>query len=240
MLDINSIAYQLPIEANTDLLCAEVEQFILNERPEYRGPKIDWANSFSVTNLKVIPKDLWFRAHNGPMKSLIDPATGENISKDYTRYTLGYPGTWRDNLMAYYKNGTADKDLVHWRDDMQDTEMYRLGQRIKEFFKLDYNLRCRVSMHWGEAQVTRHSDPHTPWRVHITLKTGPKSHWGFYDPDNFNSDECLIWEQPPGSVWLVRTGNIQHQVYVPRGEYRLQLFYHIWNKDLGPNYHQIA
>ncbi len=235
-LDINTIAYKLPIDIDADKIRKEIDHFLTNERTELQGNIKNFAVSYSITNAKDISMNEWFDRNNSVMPNFIDE-NGEKVTKHYDQYTLGFPGEWKDNVTAYFADGTCDKDLIHWRSDMIDSEIYRLTKRIEKFFNLDYNIRCRSSFFYGPRILNKHSDPHTPWRVHVTLKSGPETRWEFIDID---TKETITWKQPPDSVWLIRTGNVQHRVIVPENESRVQLFYHLWNKNIGQQYHQIT
>lgn len=230
MLDISDIVYQLPIPVDADLLRQEFKKFVLRQRRDLLPPRKNFIKTFAITGLEPAPGDLWYAEEAGTMESLRDPATNEEIPRLTRMHTLGYPGPRRDNLMAYYSDGVADKDLVHWHTDLIDTEMYRLGLRIKKYLDIDYDLRCRLSFAQGSVEIPRHLDPHTPWRAHVTLDSGPESHWTFYD--EVGSTDSIKWQEPKDTVWLVRTGDVQHSVSVPAGECRLQLFYHIWHRKL--------
>jgi hypothetical protein len=236
MLDISEIVHPLPIAVDADLLRQEYEKFVLSQRPDLQRRPNNYSKTFAITNVKSTPHDSWFSQEAGVMKLLKDPATNEEVLRLTNKWTLGYPGPRRDNLMAYYPNGVADKDLIHWHPDMIDTEMHRLASRIKEYLGIDYNLRCRLSVSHGQVEIDRHLDPHTPWRVHVALDSGSESHWTFYD--EVGSTDSIKWKQPKDTVWLVRTGDVQHSVFVPSGEYRLQLFYHVWHRDLPINLNQ--
>ena len=247
MLDINTIVYKLPIEVDNIKLLCELEALVLpffkqkSENSNWRSqPK---SSSISITGHPDTPLDNWFNANNGPMHIFKDSDTGEVLTKDYDNYTLGFPGPWRREVIAYYEDSVrSDRDLIAWHPSLLNSEMFRLRNAISDFFKIDNNLRCRTSFIGGPPPgVTRipmyHSDPHTPWRVHIAMKTGPKTKWFFR---NAEQNKIIDWHQPTGGVYLIRTGNVQHAIDIGVNEVRWQLFYHIWQRDLGPNYHQIA
>jgi hypothetical protein len=233
MLDINTIVYRLPIEINFDKINAEIVTIV--NKCSYAFPNTS-AIAISVTSSKKTSLDQWYNYNTGAMHISKDRVTGEQVTKNWNKYTLGFPGPYRE-IDSYYRDGTADRELIQWHPDMVNSEMFYFKDRIAEFFNIDNNLRCRLSHIRGQYSIGRHCDPHTPWRVHVNLKTGPRTHWKFHD---IETNKSIEWYQPTGSVWLVRTGNVQHEVNVPAGETRLQLFYHIWQRDLGPNYHQIA
>ena len=245
MLDINTIVYKLPIEVDTTKIIGELEALVL---PYYMKKTLDpnWRKkpncNISITGLPDTPLSNWFNLNNGTMSVHKDGDTGETLTKNYQKYTLGYAGPWRREVNAYYEGtNTGDKDLIAWHPRLLKSEMFRLKNAVATYLGIDNNLRCRASFSSGGTGGSRiinfHSDPHTPWRVHVTLKTGPNTKWLFRDVEQ---NKIIEWYQPLGSVWLVRTGNIQHTVNVGDNEIRWQLFYHIWKTNLGPNYHQIA
>jgi len=243
MLDINSIVYKLPIEVDTTKLIDELETLVLPFFKKTNWHTAQQSSNISITGLPNTPLDNWFNANNGPMTVLRDGDTGELLTRDWEKYTLGFPGPWRRQVNAYYEGTTrGDKDLTTWHPSLINSEMFRLKNAIAEFFGISNNLRCRASCIPGPMPGHKriplyHTDPHTPWRVHVTLKNGPGAKWLFR---NVEQDQVIEWHQPVGSAWLVRTGNVQHAIDVGTNEIRWQLFYHIWQRDLGPNYHQIA
>jgi hypothetical protein len=236
MLNIDTIAYQLPIEIDLDKIQTEFDLVMRKSLQFNKLPVQNSGLSVSVTGTTHTPLEHWYNYNFGAMGVSKDRLTGERVTKDWERYTLGFPGKYRE-IDSYYQNGTLDRDLIHWHPDMIDSEMFHFKNRNAKFFNIDNNIRCRLSVLNGFWNIPKHSDPHTPWRVHVNLKSGPNSYWKFH---NIETNESITWQQPTGSVWLVRTGNIQHEVVVPAGESRWQLFYHIWERNLGPNYHQIA
>jgi len=240
MLNISNIAYQLPIEVDSTKILDELDNLVLphfNKDIKNNLEQLKSAN-ISLTGLKSFPHDQWYNSsYNRTMSIMRDRFTGEEVTKYYSKFTLGYPGGWRDNLEALYEDGIGDRDFIHWHPTMIGSEIYNLKNRIADFFKIDNQLRCRISFMTDYDHMTFHADPHTPWRVHVNLKSGPGSRWVFRTLD---PEETIEWHQPKNSVWLIRTGDVQHCVKVPKDETRWQLFYHIWQTNLGPNYHQIA
>lgn len=240
MLDINTIVYQLPITVDSTRLLDELNTLVV---PRLNLDVIDdlkniKATSISITSRKNQPADRWYQSnYNRTMTSVKDMSTGEVLPRMYNKYTLGFPGAWRDNVEGYYDDGIGDRSLCHWPPDLADSEIYNFSRRITQYFNIDTPLRCRASFIHGYRKMTFHSDPHTPWRVHVNLKSGPGTRWLFRTVE---PEETIEWIQPKDSVWLVRTGDVQHAVEVPEDEIRWQLFYHLWQRDLGPRYHQIT
>lgn len=229
MLDIKTVVYQLPIEVNVDRLINEIENIVIPGTGLTNG-------DCSITGTDKTDVNHWFTLNRGIMTKMFDPVSGKSILRDFVKYPgTGIPMPWRDDMVAVNSDGSADQDLVHWHPSMISGEIFNLKERIAAYLKIDSSLRCRFSFFNKPKKISRHSDPHTPWRAHINLKSGPGSRWTFFDPD---SNESVDWHQPIGTVWLMRTGNIEHAVTVPPGETRWQLFYHIWQKDLGPNYYR--
>ena len=229
MLDINTVVYQLPIEIDSSKIIDKIESVIM--------PKIgEGASDCSVTGTDDTNLDRWFSLNRGILSRVYDPATKSLIPRDFVKYpNIGIPMPWRDDFIAINADGNADQELVKWHPSMINGEIFNLKERIAEYLKIDPVLRCRCSFFKGPRSIPRHSDPHTPWRAHVNLKSGPGTEWIFFDE---GSDEPVHWHQPSGTVWLMRTGNVEHAVNVPPGETRWQLFYHIWQKDLGPNYYR--
>lgn len=236
MINLDSIVYKLPIDVDVDKLNDEALKIINCCKKARTINKRASAVNIAVTGNKNTPLYNWYDHNIGDMNSIKDAITGEELTKDFENYTIGFPGPFRE-VHSYYANGNNDRELTHWHPDMVNSEMFRLKDQIASYFNISNTLRCRLSLLYGHYWIGKHADPHTPWRVHINLKAGLGCRWKFHDIEN---NESIEWYQPTGSVWLVRTGNIQHEVTVPVGSNRLQLFYHIWERDLGPNYHQIA
>lgn len=241
MLNINTIVYKLPIEVNSTKLLNELDNLVLPyyEKDVRNNLKNIGAANIAITGLENTPHDMWYsNQYCRAMTKMTDLATGEMLSKHYSKFTLGFPGAWRNNLEAQYDNGTGDRSFVHWHPGLIDSEMYNLKNRIADHLQIDRQLRCRTSFIQGPNKINFHADPHTPWRVHVNLKSAAGgTRWFFRTLDPV---EIIEWVQPPDSVWLVRTGDVQHSVEVQENETRWQLFYHIWQSNLGSNYHQIA
>lgn len=229
MLDINTIVYQLPIEVNFDQLNDEIENIVIPGTGLKSG-------DCSITGASNTDHDHWFTLNRGIMTKFFDRITNEYVVRNIIEYPgsgISYP--WHDDLIAINNDGNADQDLVHWHPSLVNSEIFNLKERISDYLKINSSLRCRFSFFTEPKKIARHSDPHTPWRAHINLKSGPNTKWTFFDPDSL---ESVDWHQPSNTVWLMRTGNVEHAVTVPPGETRWQLFYHIWQKNLGPNYYQ--
>ena len=197
MLNIDTIVYQLPIEIDIDKILAESTHLISKCRYASKLPAQDAAVSISVTGSEKTPLDHWYDYNTGAMGVSKDHITGEQVTKDWENYTLGFPGAYRE-IDSYYKNGMPDRDLIQWHPDIVDSEMFRFKDRIASFFNIDNNLRCRLSFINGKWNIAKHSDPHTPWRVHVNLKSGPGTYWKFHD---IETNETITWHQPAGSVW---------------------------------------
>jgi len=229
MLDISTVVYQLPIEVDSNKIINEIDSLIM--------PKIGKnAGDCAVTGTDSTDLDQWFLSNRGILDKVYDPNTKRLVLRDFVKYpNTGLSVPWQDDFVAINGDGNADQDLTKWHPSMVNSEMFNLKDRIANYLKIDTALRCRCSFLNGPRTIPRHSDPHTPWRAHINLKSGPGTEWIFFDE---GSEEPVRWRQPGGTVWLMRTGNVEHSVHVPPGEIRWQLFYHIWQKDLGPNYYQ--
>jgi hypothetical protein len=234
MLNINNIVYQLPIEVDTVKILKELETLVLPNFKKDVNNVYGASIGLNITNIKNTPIDNWYNTRTGNMDLLKDMDTGEELTKSYPKYTLGFPGEWRNNVEAFYSTGSSDKDFIYWHPDLIDGEIYRLNNKIAEHFDIDNNLRCRASFCRGSNKVNFHSDPHTPWRVHVNLKSNNGATWRFR---SLESDETIEWIQPLDSLWLIRTGNVQHSIEVDQDDIRWQLFYHIWQSNLPSPYH---
>lgn len=240
MLDINSIVYKLPIEVDSTKLLNELDNLVLPyyDKDVKNDLKSLGAANVSITNLETTAHDSWYKSqYNRPMTKMRDINTNEALSKNYQEFTLGFPGNWRNDVEGLYDNGVSDRSFTHWHPNLAGSELFNLKNRIANFLQINDQIRCRASFMHGYKKINFHADPHTPWRVHVNLKPDSGTRWFFR---TLNPSKTIQWVQPTESVWLIRTGDVQHSVEVQENETRWQLFYHIWQSDLGPNYHQIA
>lgn len=237
MLDINTIAYKLPIEIDSTKLLNEIDNLVL---PKTNYNPNTTSRCISITNLADTPIDTWFDTNPGTMVYQKDQngnilKNGDWVHADYSHIRT----VLTDKIVGYYINGASDRDLIHWHPDLKNSEIVALKDRIAKHLCVDNQLRCRFSTIPGPFTMGSHCDPHTPWRVHVSLKTDPTIVWKFKKPGD--ASKILTWHQPPDSVWLIRTGNIEHSVVVPEGKLRWQLFYHIFSTAIPEQYyHQIA
>lgn len=238
MLNINSIVYKLPIEVNSTKLLHELDNLVLPYLD--KDVKHDLKNiklaGVAVTGLKHTPLDNWYNTkYNSTMNRMVDLDTGQFLYKNYEKFTLGFDGPWRNNVEARYDDNVSDRSFTHWHPALLDSEIFNLKTRIATYLQIPEQLRCRASFIQGYKKLNFHSDPHTPWRVHVTLKSGANTRWLFRTLD---SDNIIEWTQPKNSVWLIRTGNVQHSIEVGQDDVRWQLFYHVWQSQLGSDYYQ--
>jgi hypothetical protein len=230
MLDINTIVYQLPIEVNSTEIIKDVERYII---PRFKVNVLETSAGLNVTDIPGTTN--WFNGPNGGnMAYHLDGNTGERVFRNYEKFTLGFPGKWRDDILAYYKDDTCDRDYKEWPLFLKESSLFTMQNKIAEYLVIDTHLRCRMSFLHGPFSIGYHSDPHTPWRAHINLKSGKETKWLF---KSVETKQVVEWKQPPDTVWLIRTGNVQHAVEVEEGAVRWHLFYHIWQRNLGPNYY---
>lgn len=237
MLDIKTIAYKLPIEVDSTKLLHELDNLVLPyfDKDIKNNLKNIKAAAIAITGLEHTSLDNWYNTkYNSPMPKLVDLDTGQTLSRNFQTFPLGFAGNWRNNLEARYNDNTSDRSLTHWHPALVGSEMFNLKTRIASYLQIPDQLRCRCSFMQG-YNASFHADPHTPWRVHVALKSGANTRWLFR---TLNSDNIIEWVQPTDSVWLIRTGDVQHSVEVGQDDVRWQLFYHVWQSQLGPRYYQ--
>lgn len=118
-----------------------------------------------------------------------------------------------------YPGGERDEDITCWPSVLENSYMKELGDTFSDLLKI-YNPRVRMSV---GNKIPFHTDPHTPYRIHIALEAYPDSVWVFRHKDG---TEETIFQPADGIPALVETGETAHSVKM-LGEHRnrIHLFY---------------
>ncbi len=72
---------------------------------------------------------------------------------------------------------------------------------------------------WNE--ISYHYDEHTPYRIHIALKTSPDTIWRFKE----NGKITEIHQPADGIPVLIKTNSLEHSVFIPIETERVHLWY---------------
>jgi hypothetical protein len=107
---------------------------------------------------------------------------------------------------------------------LENSYLRELGDYFANLFKVNsYRVRCSYLNNVSEdAEFKLHNDPHTPYRLHICLKTDPSIKWLFVDKD---TTQHYIHQPADGSPVLIETGTTQHQIVCPQNVTRMHLWF---------------
>jgi hypothetical protein len=136
------------------------------------------------------------------------------------------PGSKR--LKKIYPDGEFDHNLVHWPKISENTYMKELGDYFAQMLNVTH-YRCRVSYYNSldkDFVGELHNDPHTPYRIHIALKSDPAVKWILVDKYNNTYD---IYQPADGTPVLIETYPTQHQIIVPKNSVRIHLWFQYYN-----------
>ena len=122
-----------------------------------------------------------------------------------------------------FPDGTLDTDLIYYPACLQNSYIKEVEIEISNYLGL-HSPRVRFSKAKGstklEESLKLHTDPHTPYRVHLALETMPMHKWRFKNKDT----DCTIHQPANGIPYLVEVANTEHAVILaPR-----MVRYHIW------------
>lgn len=127
------------------------------------------------------------------------------------------------NGIRRLRTGEFDWDISYWPKVLENSYIKELADTFSEFIQV-YNPRCRMSKLFGSTdwnEIKYHYDEHTPYRIHIALKTTPKTIWRFKE----NGVVKEIHQPADGIPVLVKTNTIEHSVFIPVGTERVHLWY---------------
>lgn len=142
---------------------------------------------------------------------------------DFTQFRgITYPNA--DGVRTF-ASGEVDTDLVFYPTVLEGSYIQTVEQTISEYLGLS-TPRIRISKFIGGIGAHKvnhldfHTDPHTPYRVHIALNTMSNVYWKFKTIDQ----EYKIHQPADGVPVLIEVANTAHAVTVPFGSVR----YHMW------------
>lgn len=124
-----------------------------------------------------------------------------------------------------FPTGEADTDLVYYPKCLEYSYIRTVEETISKYIGLD-KPRIRISKFIGGSaefkavDLSYHTDPHTPYRVHIALNSAYDVDWYFKNA----TGEYKINQPANGIPALVEVAQTEHSVRIPFGKFR----YHIW------------
>jgi hypothetical protein len=122
-------------------------------------------------------------------------------------------------------SGHLDTDVIYWPKILQGSYIEQVALEITNLLELSPP-RCRLSYFNNRDypfNIGYHYDNHTPYRVHIALKTTPECIWKYrWGPEQ---EEHELHQPILNNPVLINTGAMQHAVYVPKNHSRLHLWY---------------
>ena len=176
-----------------------------------------------------------FRVDLDKLQKEIDYYVKPDKSKDYGITTTekmveNYDFRFYSGVSSKDKNGIRrletgefDWDVVHWPKVLENSYIKELSDKFSELIQVN-KPRCRMSHIFGYNkcnEIPYHHDEHTPYRIHIALKTNPKAIWRFRE----NGVVTEIHQPTDGVPVLIKTDTIEHSVSIPIGTWRTHLWY---------------
>lgn len=122
------------------------------------------------------------------------------------------------------RSGERDEDVIHWPLQLEKSYIRRVGEELSSCLGLPPLPRVRTSTLIGGMMpnIGMHLDCHTPFRVHIALKTSPGTFWHFLASDG---RRMRVHQPADGIPVLLETGSTQHAVEIEKGTVRMHLWY---------------
>jgi len=117
--------------------------------------------------------------------------------------------------------GERDEDIVFWPSILEKSYMKELGELFSNIIKIP-NPRVRLSVLDKDQFINFHSDPHTPYRIHIALETHSNAVWMF---KNELGDIEQIHQPADGVPVIIETGRTEHAVKLLSPGRRMHLWY---------------
>lgn len=140
---------------------------------------------------------------------------------DFRKYTgVSSPDK---NGIRRLKTGEYDWDIVYWPKILENSYMRELSDKFSDLIKIN-KPRCRMSRLFGSEtwnEISYHYDEHTPYRIHIALKTNPNTIWRFRENEKITE----IHQPADGIPVLIKTNSVEHSVFIPVGTERMHLWY---------------
>jgi len=151
----------------------------------------------------------------------------DDLNYDFFKYAGPSKFISKDSLIKEYKDGQVDQELIYWPKILENSYMKELGEHFSNLFQIK-NYRVRASYFNTHEQTddfsatNLHKDTHTPYRIHIALKTNPSVKWTFLDE---LGQTHYIHQPADGVPVLVETAKTKHQVKIPKDSIRIHLWY---------------
>ncbi len=124
-----------------------------------------------------------------------------------------------------FPDGKLDTDLVFYPRALENSYIRQVEQAISSYLGLQ-TPRVRMSKIIGSSSLQEaeglglHTDPHTPFRVHLALETMPMNKWKFRQ----EGKEYNIHQPANGVPVLIEVANTEHSVIMAPRMTRM----HIW------------
>ena len=156
----------------------------------------------------------------------------DDLNYDFSHYEViskFFPNTRR---IKVYEDGEFDQNIVHWPKILENSYMKELGDYFAKILNVT-RYRARGSYFDTKTHMTSgfktdlHRDPHTPYRIHIALKTSPEVNWFLVDKDN---NSHYIHQPADGVPILLETCFTQHQVIVPPDSVRMHFWFQYYTE----------
>ena len=146
-----------------------------------------------------------------------------DVDYDFSQFNgITYPDA---NGVRTFPSGETDTDLVFYPKVLEGSYIQSVEQMVSSYLGLS-SPRIRISKFIGGVGAHKinyldfHTDPHTPYRVHIALTVMPNVYWKF----KTNEQEYKIHQPADGVPVLIEVAETAHAVTIPFGSVR----YHIW------------
>lgn len=141
-----------------------------------------------------------------------------NEDYDFKRYSgISHFNAEGERLLG---SGERDEDIVYWPKKLANSYMKELADIFSDAIGIK-NPRVRMSVN---ATISSHSDPHTPYRIHIALMTDPLILWHFREA---NGNMHSIHQPADGIPVLIETGITEHGVSIPHDKVNRKRI-HLW------------
>jgi hypothetical protein len=151
----------------------------------------------------------------------------DDLDYDFFKYIGPSQFISKSLLLKKYPDGEIDQELIYWPKLLENSYMKELGEHFSNLFQIkNYRVRASYFNTWGANEdflaTDLHADPHTPYRLHIALKTNPDVKWIFVDE---LGKTHYIHQLADGVPVLIETGNTKHQVKIPKNSIRIHLWF---------------
>ena len=241
-ININFDEEKLLSEANDIMESGKDRHKFLNKINNKKQVMQSWCITSTKERAKELEKSEFYSTHVVPegdnARLRIDQITNERV--------VQHDNKFREKVDAYFIDPSVDErqsesvlrnhiickesDLTNYHHSLpEDSEIRKIDRAIGRYFNIPCNFRVRLSkLHNIDHKTFKpHTDPHTPWRVHICLKGDHSSKWHFRNSQTGKKTQFI---QAKNRVYLVRTNTVQH--WVSCNDWRKHIFWHIYHNDL--------